>query len=523
MPPQAKFTVLGLLVGQAYILVAQAYRWPNPQLEYADKLLFEQNFLTGLVENCAGRHETTVAAQWVRIAYHDMATHNIEDGTGGLDASIAFELDRAENVGIGMPESITDFVGLTSPVAGLADLIAIGTVMAVAGCGGPIVPYRAGRIDATAAGPLGVPEPFQDLASHTESFRRQGFSQSEMIALVACGHTLGGVRRDDFPDIIHDTSANLTTFDRTTGFDSTVVTEYLDGSTNNPLVVGPNATTNSDLRIFLADGNVTMQNLASAENFGKTCSALLGRMINAVPKDVVLSEVVEPIEHKVGDTRLYPGSDGSFVFTTNIRMLISNPARKVTMFWSDRRGTVCGVSGCSVQPESRRTSFLSPLAEMRGLTSGDLYSFRAQVNMTSSIDKFWFEVDEGDGSEAVIVDNGGPGFVIEQDSVLLDMGRTTRSFDPDTAMVYNFVVAVRGDESSQVSVTTYHPGLSSDEFLPTIETIQMVPDDRYPPSAGFTFFTGKGTHRITFVDVHGIVGGQTFTQTFVETDSVPFS
>jgi hypothetical protein len=123
-------------------------------------------------------------------------------------------------------------------------------------------------------------------------------------------------------------------------------------------------------------------------------------------------------------------------------MLISSPARKVTMFWSDRRGTVCGVSGCSVQPQSSQTSSLSFLAEMRGLTSGDLYSFRTQVNMTSSIDKFWFEVDEGDGSEAFIVDNGGTGFLIEQDSVLLDMGRTTRSFDPDTAMVYNFVVAV---------------------------------------------------------------------------------
>jgi hypothetical protein len=67
MPPLAKVTVLGLLVGQTYVLAAQAYRWPNPQLEYPDKLLFEQNFLTGLVENCAARDETTIAAQWVRI------------------------------------------------------------------------------------------------------------------------------------------------------------------------------------------------------------------------------------------------------------------------------------------------------------------------------------------------------------------------------------------------------------------------------------------------------------------------
>ena len=31
-----------------------------------------------------------------RKAYHDVATHNITDGTGGLDASIFYEVDRDE-------------------------------------------------------------------------------------------------------------------------------------------------------------------------------------------------------------------------------------------------------------------------------------------------------------------------------------------------------------------------------------------------------------------------------------------
>jgi hypothetical protein len=35
-------------------------------------------------------------ASWGVEAYHDMATHNITDGTGGLDASIFYELDRPE-------------------------------------------------------------------------------------------------------------------------------------------------------------------------------------------------------------------------------------------------------------------------------------------------------------------------------------------------------------------------------------------------------------------------------------------
>lgn len=83
-----------------------------------------------------------------------------------------------------------------------SDVIAVATTFAVASCGGPIIPFRGGRIDAISAGPLGVPEPQQDLQTHTDIFRRQGFSQTEMITLVACGHTLGGVRSSDFPDIV---------------------------------------------------------------------------------------------------------------------------------------------------------------------------------------------------------------------------------------------------------------------------------------------------------------------------------
>jgi hypothetical protein len=44
------------------------------------------------------------------------------------------------------------------------------------------------------AGPLGVPEPFQDLA--------------EMIALVACGHTIGSVHGADFPNLVRQNNSD---------------------------------------------------------------------------------------------------------------------------------------------------------------------------------------------------------------------------------------------------------------------------------------------------------------------------
>ncbi|VUC37994.1 unnamed protein product, partial [Clonostachys rosea] len=44
--------------------------------------------------NIKGRQN---AAEWIRSAFHDMITHDSALGTGGLDGSIWFELDRAEN------------------------------------------------------------------------------------------------------------------------------------------------------------------------------------------------------------------------------------------------------------------------------------------------------------------------------------------------------------------------------------------------------------------------------------------
>jgi hypothetical protein len=53
-----------------------------------------------------------------------------------------------------------------------------------------IIPFRGGRIDAKEAGPPGVPQPQQDLATHIADFRRAGFNETEMIGLLACGVSL---------------------------------------------------------------------------------------------------------------------------------------------------------------------------------------------------------------------------------------------------------------------------------------------------------------------------------------------
>lgn len=107
-----------------------------------------------------------------------------------------------------------------------ADIIAIGAIFAVSTCGGPIIPFSAGRIDVWQGGETGTPEPQQGLATLTESFRRQGFNQAEMIKLVACGHTMGGVRSSDFPQLVPPNAASsvpvIDDFDTTMAFDNAV-------------------------------------------------------------------------------------------------------------------------------------------------------------------------------------------------------------------------------------------------------------------------------------------------------------
>jgi hypothetical protein len=382
-------------------------------------------------------------------------------------------------------------------------VIALGTVFGISACGGPIIPYRAGRADATGAGPATVPEPQQDLASHIESFRRQGFNQTEMISLVACGHTLGGVRQVDFPLVVTDNATDVATFDTTPTFDNTVVSQYLQNSSQNVLVTGPNVTTRSDLRIFSSDRNITMQNLLSPATFNETCANLIERMINTVPSGVNLTQsIAEPFDYVVTQP-LFTYRNGVYSMTTALRVLnlSDNPNRTVTMSWLDRQGSSCPPAGCLIPSSSSTTNVLNNFGhQLPGVTASARFFFNATINAISSISRFWFSIDENDGSELVIVDNGGSGYVIEQDSVFVDVQRSQivtliqPTHLPGAEIFRKIVLAVRGDAASSSAVmTAFDPltNFTSPPFLPTITSTALQLDDENPPEGGFTFLTAN--------------------------------
>jgi hypothetical protein len=284
--------------------------WPSAIDELEDIMYLNNGYrarnFSARVTPCtfsAEGHGRIAAAEWIRTAFHDMAPGNVFSGVGGLDASIIFELSGpTENIGAAFATTLATFSPYLSNQSSMADLIALGVYTAVRSCGGPIVTIRAGRKDATAAGPPGVPLPQNSLGTFRNQFARIGFSVSEMIAVTACGHTLGGVHAENFPQIVTPGSApnDFVHFDSTTAFDEKIASEYVNGNTTNPLITGPcvGSSRCSDAAVYAADDNATISTMANPDTFRSTCAIVLQKMIEVVPSGVTLTDPIQPYEVK---------------------------------------------------------------------------------------------------------------------------------------------------------------------------------------------------------------------------------
>lgn len=303
------------------------------------------------------------AAEWIRTAFHDMATGNVYQGTGGLDASLVFELG-GDNIGPAFETTLTTFAPFLTNRSSMSDIIALGIYTAVRSCGGPIVPIKTGRIDATEAGPPGVPLPQNSLYSFQNQFLRTGFNTSQMIAVTACGHTLGVVHAGNFPDIVLPGSApnDDKLFDSTTKFDEKIASEYVAGNSTDPLTVGPAKAVNkdSDFRVFNADGNATITSLADPATFASTCQAMLQKMVEVVPAGTTLTDPIVPYDVKPVAPQLTLQNGGSEIqFSGEIRVrTTSRPASQIAtvqLVYKDRTGgSSCGA--CTISATTKGTA-----------------------------------------------------------------------------------------------------------------------------------------------------------------------
>ncbi|KAF4548367.1 Peroxidase-like protein 1 [Elsinoe fawcettii] len=397
------------------------YVWPSWTDSMEDLLYLQSGYirngaLSDQVLTCdfgARQPGIQKSAEWLRTAFHDAATHDATTKTGGLDGSVQYELDRRENLGGALNSTLADISSSINIHSSAADVLALSMVMAVARCGDLRVPLRFGRKDATEAGIMGVPEAHTDLETARKRFEISGFNTTEMITLVACGHTIGGVHSVDHPEIVIEgpvDAANVARFDNTTGkFDNKVVTEYLDNTSRNPLLRNTNDTLNSDKRIFVADGNQTMNRLAEPAHFKSQCESLLGRMIDLVPGDVTLTEPHQPADIRPYIQTYQTKSNGSLEFAGRVRVRITaGTGRNV----SDLTVSLVpkgqdGVSGSEII--AKRATF------RLGTTSGYLgetfqwYEFNTTVAAPSAVKSFDIRLTAPSTGQSTTYDNAGTG------------------------------------------------------------------------------------------------------------------
>ncbi|KAF9256792.1 hypothetical protein L218DRAFT_1022708 [Marasmius fiardii PR-910] len=290
---------------------------------------------------------------------------------------------------------------------------------------------------------------------------------------------------------------------QTTQFNNGIITQYLDGTTYNPLVVGVNATTNSDIRVFNSDNNATAQRLADPETFRTTCLDLFERMINVVPNGVTLStDPIEPWDYKVGEARLSVAKNADkLVMSTTLRLLNpkNNPKRQVNLVWVDKRGTSKTVGATKSTPITGSTLFSKGFGN-----TAVQYSFNVNnIDPTQSISKFWFEIDEKDGSKKTQVQNDdGKGYVISQDDVLFDVTRSTLFTNADNSnFTSQIVIAVKNNlaGNTPINVETVNAYTAPLQF----EVHAAKLDTSFKKTAGYTFFSlTPTTPKINAFDVY---------------------
>ncbi|KAF5722037.1 peroxidase [Fusarium mundagurra] len=472
-------------------------------------------------QNEPGRQNS---AEWLRTAFHDVITHDAKAGTGGLDASIYWESKRPENPGRAFENTFSFFSSFHTPRTTASDLTALGTVVAVGMCGGPTIPFRPGRVDAYKAGPSGVPEPSTNLKDTFSAFTKAGFTKEEMTAMVACGHAIGGVHSDDFPELVgikadpnNDTSVPFQK--DVSSFHNGVVTEYLAGTSKNPLVVAKNATFHSDKRIFDND-KATMKKLATKAGFNSMCASILTRMIDTVPKSVQLGPVLEAYDVRPYIDELSLNTKGRIHWTGSIRLRITNGVRnykdlQVNLIYAGRDGK-------NITVPAQIVTFLE------GTTNGGPetfinFNYDTTIDAKNGITKFWIQEIKPSTKATVIHDNQKTGGYKVDDTVLYQLQQSCAGLDtlPKAPLVVTAMVRdARAKDPMTLRVA--HKKYTKVSPVPKFQTEIVNFKATGKKSAGYTAFQAKTTYeeQNTIFDI--VLGGKPASGVpFLTTQAMP--
>jgi L-ascorbate peroxidase len=167
-----------------------------------------------------------MAAMWIRAAFHDAGTW--DGSSGGADNSLLSFLNEEENAGLS-PSIAPKFMQNSAVQMTKADMIALAGQISVTHCGGPSMPFRAGRVDTTLpTSPLNrIPLGNSSLAAFKPRLAAMGWTDEDLVVLVTGSHTMGGIHGKNSPSL---TSKPFVPFDDTPGiFDNNVFKKTLEG------------------------------------------------------------------------------------------------------------------------------------------------------------------------------------------------------------------------------------------------------------------------------------------------------
>lgn len=145
-------------------------------------------------------NETPCMPIMVRLAWHDAGTFSAKDKTGGANASIRFspEAGHGANAGLQIARDLLEPIKTQFPDISYADLYQLASVAGIKYSGGPDIPFRMGRKDATEqeCTPDGrLPDADKGMGHLRDIFYRMGFNDAEITALSGA-HTLGRCHED---------------------------------------------------------------------------------------------------------------------------------------------------------------------------------------------------------------------------------------------------------------------------------------------------------------------------------------
>ncbi|KAI8913880.1 heme peroxidase [Powellomyces hirtus] len=428
----------------------------GPNIPALRTLMTDSRFV-GLISPCdTGGSVRSTAAEWIRTVFHDAATFDKATRTGGIDGSLYWEMERAENGGRAIPTTLLQFDTFKQDGISIADMTVLGAVVSIMACGGPEIPFRAGRLDAFYGNQKDLtPLPTHSLATHTQMFSRMGFSSTDMIKLVACGHTVGGVHGETHPEL---TNERVSAWDSTrAAFDHNVAAEWINGTSVNvlarPLGVDEKFGSRSDARIFEMDGNTTMRALAaSRQAFNEECKDIFTRMFDeAVPGIPQLtSTVLAP----------FPVSIGFNVKLRNERFLIEIGSARLWKMAGTHRRINIGYTTRNGDAGLPDKLFLRPL---RTLMGGNLeiidFSGRGGFDPVAGVSSITVTVLMNDGT--LFVDRDQATVVPVGDTINIDQGEDFTCILPAanaTSRGLSITVAVLGKPKEQVFFLYRHIG-----------------------------------------------------------------